>query len=471
MSNLNSLRHDLSKRQMSMIALGGVIGAGLFVGSGSAIGQAGPASVIAYAAVGLLVVLVMRMLAELAVAKPESGSFASYARREIGPWAGLAVGWCYAYLWIIVVGFEAVAGAGILNRMVPGIPAWLAALAFMLLLTAANLTTVKAFGEIEFWFAVIKVAVIIAFLCLGIVALLGLMPGVASPGFENVSGAGGFAPNGWGQVALASLVVLFSYFGTETVSIAAGEAREPAKAVRAALRTVVFRILIFYIGSIAVIVLLLPTTSTSVTQTPFAATLDHLGIPSAATVMDVVVITAVLSCLNSGMYAGSRMLFSLARAGEAPAVLGRVNRFGVPRNAVIVASLGGFVMVVFNYFLPTATLFNFLLESTGAMALVIYLAIAVSHLLGRTRADRAGVELPLRMWLFPWATFVVIAVLAAVGVALLFYGPTQRSFLLSGSVALLAVAAGGLSQRSARRASVSSDATRRHVTSGEGNVG
>lgn len=443
----SQLRQALKKRQMNMIAVGGVIGAGLFVGSGSAIAQAGPAAVVVYAAVGLLVVLVMRMLAELAVRSPDTGSFASYARRELGPWAGLATGWCYAYMWAVIVGFEAVAGAGIFSRLVPAVPSWAAALLFMTVLTATNLVSVRSFGEFEFWFAAIKVFVIVAFLVLGVAAILDIVPGVESPGMTNLTGNGGFAPNGWIPVVLAGLVVVFSYFGTEVVTIAAGEAENPRAAVRQALRTVVVRILLFYVGSIAIIVTLLPSTSKDVTESPFVATLNHLGIPAAGTIMDLVVITAVLSCLNSGIYTCSRIMFSMAQRGEAPAVLSTVNRRGVPVAAVLLAAAGGFLTVAANYFLPTETLFTFLLESTGAMALMVYVIIAFTQLRGRRRADAAGEELPVRMWGFPYLTWIVIVVLGVVGIGLAFNEPTRRSFFLTVAVTAIAVVAGLAYQR------------------------
>jgi len=441
------LQRGLKARQMNMIALGGVIGAGLFVGSGSAIAQAGPAAVVAYAVVGVLVVLIMRMLAELAVTSPETGSFASYARREIGPWAGFATGWCYAYLWAVIIGFEAVAGAGIFSRMVPEIPAWSAALIFMTILTASNLLSVRSFGELEFWFAAIKIFVIAAFLVLGVAAIIGVLPGIAAPGMKNLTGNGGFAPHGWLQVGLAGLVVVFSYFGTEVVTIAAGEAENPRESVRKALQSVVARILIFYVGSILVIVTLLPSTSANVTKSPFAATLDYLGIPSAAMIMDIVVITAVLSCLNSGIYTCSRIIFSLAQNGEAPRSFVNTNARSVPYVAVIASSLGGFITVAANYFLPTEALFTFLLESTGAMALMIYLVIAVSQIRHRHRVEREGGQIEVKMWGFPYVTWLVVVALGLIAAALAWNGPTQRSFVLTAVVSAIAISGGLIYQK------------------------
>ncbi|MBF6469996.1 amino acid permease [Nocardia beijingensis] len=452
-----ALQPSFGRRQMSMIALGGVIGAGLFVGSGSAIRSAGPGVVLGYIAVGALVVLMMRMLAELAVASPDTGSFALYATREIGAWAGLAVGWIYIYMWAITVGFEATAAAAIVHRHMTGLPAWLVALVIVVTLTGANLITARSFGELEFWFASIKVSAIVAFLVLGVVAIFGWIPGHSAPGLTNLTGHGGFLPHGAGAVLLAILAIMFSFFGTEVVTVAAGEAKDPQQAVRTAMRTVVARILVFYIGSVAVIVTLMPTDSSDVTASPFVAVLAHLEVPLAAQVMDVVVLTAVLSCLNSGIYTCSRMLFSLAQRGEAPTALARTNRRGVPVPAVFAASVGGFITVVANYFLPTATVFTFLLESTGALALVVYVAIAVTQLRGRFRVRQEGHEkdLPVRMWGYPVVTWAVLVLLVVIAFALALNPETRRSTFLSVVVTAVAVTTGLLYQNRLTKKSAS----------------
>ncbi|NIY69281.1 amino acid permease [Streptomyces malaysiensis] len=448
-----ALKPVLGRRQLSMIAVGGTIGAGLFVGSGSAIHSAGPGVILAYVAVGALVVLIMRMLAELAVNSPDTGSFASYATRELGAWAGLAVGWVYAYTWAIVVGFEATAGAAMIHRLVPGVPAWVAALVFMVVLTFTNLISVRTFGELEFWFASVKVVIIVGFLVLGAAAIIGLVPGVDRPGLSNLTGHGGFLPNGFTEVLLAILVVVFSFFGTEVVTIAAGEAKNPREAVRAAMRSVVLRILVFYIGSIAVIVTLLPTNSSDVTTSPFVAVMEHIGLPLAPQIMDFVVITAVLSCLNSGIYTSSRMLFSLASRGEAPAVLARTNDRGVPVLAVLAASVGGFLTVIANYFLPSATVFTFLLDSTGAVAIIIYICIGVTQLRGRARLRQEGNEdLPVRMWGHPYLSALVVVALAVIMIALVVSESSRHSTLMSLIVTAVACAAGLIHQSNRRRA-------------------
>ncbi|GAA1560968.1 amino acid permease [Kribbella hippodromi] len=448
------LRSALGNRQMTMIAIGGVIGADLFVGSGKAIGSAGPGVLIAYLGVGLIVILVMRMLAELAVAKPETGSFSSYATRELGPWAGLSVGWLYAYQWCITVGFEAIAGAAIAHRVLPGIPSWLAAFVFMAVLIAVNLAQVANFGEFEFWFALVKVVAIVAFILLGLAALFGLVPGFHSPGLSNFTAHGGFLPEGNTAVLLATLVVFFSFFGTEVVTIAAGEAVAPVEAVRRGMNSVVWRILVFYIGSIFIVLALLPWNDNKVTQSPYVAVLERLGIPGAAGVMDVVVLTAVLSCLNSGIYASSRMVFALGRSGEAPRLFARTSRNGVPVAAVLLASSIGLITVVANYFIPTEAVFNFLLDSSGAVAVVTYLCITATHYRGRRRLDReAPGSLTLKMWAFPYLTLLVGAALIAIIAGMALSASTRRSLLLTLLVTAITVVAGVIRQRRTATAS------------------
>src|ERR1700734_377294 len=336
--NSSGLRHGLKQRHMTMIALGGVIGAGLFVGSGVVIKSAGPAAVLSFVITGLLVVLVMRMLGEMAVALPAVGSFYEYARLAwsdrpaLGELAGFLTGWMYWYFWVIVVALEAVAGAGLIRFWLPNAPAWFISLALLLSLTLTNLVSVKSFGEFEFWFASIKVAAIVGFLILAGVYVLGLWPGVASS-VVNLTAHGGFAPNGVLPVLTGAVAATGFYFGAEIVTIAAAEAAEPAKAVAKATNWVVTRVLFFYVGSILLVVCLVPWNSAGII-TPYVSALNAMGIPAAAQIMNAVVLTAVLSALNSGLYASSRMLFALTRRGDAPEGLAKLNRHGVPARAI-----------------------------------------------------------------------------------------------------------------------------------------
>ncbi|GGU16351.1 amino acid permease [Lentzea flava] len=436
------LQPSLRKRHLSMIAIAGVIGAGLFVGSGAAIGKAGPGVLVSYAAAGLLVVLVMRMLGEMSAANPDTGSFSAYAERAIGPWAGFAIGWLYWWFWVVVVGIEATAGAAIVHRWVPAVPQWTWALVLTIALTLTNLYSVRSFGEFEFWFAGIKVAAITVFLVVGVLAIGGLLPGFDSPGAANLTGHGGFFPQGTGPIFAAMLVVVFSFFGAEIATVAAGESANPVQAVRAAVKSVVWRILVFYIGSIAVVVTLLPWDDANVAKSPYVAVLDTLGLPAAAVVMDVVVLTSVLSCLNSGLFTASRMVFSLARRGEAPAALGRVSRRGVPTVAVLASTVVGFITVALNYLSPD-TVFLFLVNSSGAVAVFVWLAIAVSQLRMRRHLEQRTPErLTLRMWGYPYLTWATIVGMVALLVGMLFDADARSQLLLSLLVAAVVVVVG-----------------------------
>src|SRR6476659_10692466 len=306
MSSTPTLKKALSQRQLTMIAIGGVIGAGLFVGSGVVIKDTGPGTFITYALAGVLIIMVVRMLAEMAVANPSTGSFADDARNAMGNWAGFSVGWLYWDFWVIVVGFEAIAGAKIIQFWVH-IPLWLSALVLLILMTATNLFSVSSFGEFEFWFAGIKVAAIIAFLAVGLAYVFGLWPG-KSMDFSNLYVHDGFLPFGVLGITAAIVTVIFSMTGAEVATIAAAESQETEKAVAKADNSVIMRILIFYVGSIFLLTVILPWNDTTVAASPFVAAFTQMGLPYADHVMNAVVLTAVLSCLNSGMYTASRML-------------------------------------------------------------------------------------------------------------------------------------------------------------------
>ncbi|WP_328400010.1 amino acid permease [Nocardia sp. NBC_00403] len=442
------LEHTINTRQLTMIGIGGVIGAGLFVGSGKVISSAGPGIVFVYLGTGLVVILVMRMLAELATASPESGSFSTYASRELGSWAGLAVGWLYSYHWCVTVAFEAIAGAAIAGQLVPGVPTWLWALGFMAVLTGVNLAEVTSFARFEFWFAMIKVAAIVAFMSIGVAAVSGLLPHVDSPGASNWVDNGGLFPAGMAPLLPAALTVFFSYFGTELVTIAAGEAKDPVDAVRRSMRSVGWRIFVFYVGSIAVVVTLMPWNTAEITKSPYTAVLNTLHIPGAQTIMNLVVLTAVLSCLNSGIYSSSRMLFSLSQRGEGPGVLTRVTGRGVPVNAVLGASSAGFLAVIANYFLPTGAVFTFLLSSSGAVAIVVYLCICATQIVGRRRKSASeNAALPVRMWGYPYLSYSVTAILLIIIGAMAFSSTSWTPLMLTIVVTVAAVIAGVVHQK------------------------
>ncbi|WP_406338376.1 amino acid permease [Streptomyces sp. NBC_01620] len=450
------LSHGLKQRHLTMLGLGGVIGAGLFVGSGAGIAVAGPGIVVSYLIAGALAMLVMRMLGEMSAAIPASGAFSVHAERALGRWAGFGVGWLYWFLLVVVLAVEATAAAQIAHGWVPGVDQWAWVLTFMVVFTVTNLTAVKNFGEFEFWFAALKVTAIVIFLVLGVLAVLGLLPDTEPVGLTNLTGQGGFLPNGWGGVVSGVLTVVFAFGGLEVVTIAAAETDNPARAVGRAVRSAVVRILFFYVGSMLVIVTVLPWTAQQAGLSPYVKVLDAIGVPSAGQIMNIVVFVALLSALNANLYGASRMVFSLAERGEAPRgllkVSGSVGGGGVPRRAVLASVAFGFVSVLLNLKWPDSV-FLYLLNSVGAVLLFVWGLIAASQLRLRRRLEREAPEaLTLRMWCFPWLTWVTLAALVAVLVLMLTDDVARPQVLWSaGATGLVLLVAGARELRDRRR--------------------
>ncbi|GAA4679262.1 amino acid permease [Streptomyces chumphonensis] len=445
-----ALTHGLKQRHLSMIALGGVIGAGLFVGSGAGIAAAGPAIVLAFAVSGLLVMLVMRMLGEMSAARPASGSFSVHAERALGPWAGFTAGWIFWVLLCVAVAAEAVAAAEIMLTWLPGTGMWMWVALFMAVFCTTNLASVKNFGEYEFWFAALKVFAIVAFLVIGALAIAGALPGTDAPGTSNLTGNGGFFPKGADGLIVGLLASVFAYGGLETVTIAAAESKDPVRGVAKAVRTAMWRIGVFYVGSMAVIVTLIPWDDASLASGPYAAVLDHIGVPAAGEVMKVVVLVALLSAMNANIYGASRMAFSLVRRGEGPRLLGRVSG-GVPRLAVLASSAFGFFAVLLSLWWPD-TVFQWLLNMVGAAVLVVWGFIAVSQLRTRRKLERESPErLVVRMWAFPVLTWVAIVGIAGIFLLMLRDGDTREQLAATGGLTLALALVGLLRQRRAAR--------------------
>jgi GABA permease len=412
----NTLSRTLRPRHVAMITIGGIIGAGLFVGSSVAISAAGPAIIISYAITGLLVLLIMRMLGEMAVDMPQVRSFTEFTRSALGNWAGFSVGWLYWYFWVVVIPVEAIAGAVIIQRWLP-LPMWEIGTVLMLLMTCVNLMSARAYGEFEFWFSSIKVAAILTFIIVVGAHAFGYRS-ATGPTFATLVDHGGFAPRGPFAVLAAVTTVIWSMMGAEVVTIAAAESPEPARAVARMTSTIITRILLFYVGSIFVIVSTVPWTQVVSGQSPFTLALDGMHFPYASELMAAVILTAVLSCLNSSFYVASRVLFVLASRGDAPRWLVKTNRSHVPARAVLLASLVGFAGVVAAVLSPSVV-FAFLVNASGAIIAVIYLAIAVSQVRTRRARERAGAPAPtLPMWLFPWLSYVAIAGMLTVLIAM-----------------------------------------------------
>jgi GABA permease len=413
------LQRTLRKRHVEMIAIGGIIGAGLFVGSSTSIVTVGPAVILSYAAAGLIVIFVMRMLSEMAVAIPGVQSFPEFARHGLGHWAGFMSGWLYWYFWVVVVAIEAIAGAKIIHEWLPQFAVWQIGVALMAILTGVNLLSAKSYGEFEFWLSSIKVAAIIAFIVIALSYCLGFTGSNAAT-FGNLTAHGGFMPKGGIAVLGGITSVIFALVGAEIATIAAAESAESSNVIARMTATVALRILIFYILSIALIVSVVPWTNIEPGISPFATALAAIGVPAGATIMNAIVLVAVLSCLNSGLYVTSRVLFGLADKGDAPKWLVAVGPRSVPTRAILIGSLFAYGALAASVLSPEKV-FVFLVNASGATMLVIYLMIAGAQLSLRNQLERQAPErLAIRMWFHPWGTIctslAMIAVLAAMAI-------------------------------------------------------
>ena len=412
------LSRSLRARHVAMISIGGIIGAGLFVGSSAAIAATGPAVIVSYLIAGLLIFLSMRMLGELALANPDVGFFTDYARKILGHGWGFVAGWLYWYFWMIVVAVEALAGAILVNQWIAA-PVWLIGLLLLACLTIVNLFSARSYGEFEFWFSSIKVAAILAFIGVTGAYVFGILAD-AGPDFANLTRYGGFAPFG-GVSALAGVAtVIFSLTGAEITTVAAAESREPVRAVAGMTTTLTFRVLLFYVVSMVLILCAVPWTSIVPGTSPFVAALTRVGIPGAAQVMNIVVLTAVLSCLNSGLYVTSRVLFALAANGDAPQSLVGLTRRKVPARAILTGTAFGYAALVVSVVSPTGV-FAFLVNASGAAMLLLYLMIGAAEIRARSAMTRAEVDqLRLKMWFFPWLSYATEAGILAVLIAMTF---------------------------------------------------
>jgi GABA permease len=407
------LSRTLKSRHVSMIAIGGIIGAGLFVGSSTSIHTVGPAVVISYAIAGGIILLVMRMLSEMAMAVPGVQSFPDFARIALGPMAGFLSGWLYWYFWVVVVAIEAIAGAKIISDWFPFLPVWAIGVGLMALLTAINLMSTRSYGEFEFWFSSIKVGAIIVFILVTAAYAFGLTSAQGNS-FANLTAHGGFAPFGIPAIFAGVTSVIFALCGAEIATIAAAESEEPDKIIARMTLSVSVRILIFYILSLLLIVSIVPWNSIIPGVSPFATTLKMIGVPGGDVIMNAIVLVAVLSCLNSGLYVTSRALFGLARYGDAPQWLVQVNHRKVPVRAILIASLFSYAALAASVLSPQIV-FSFLVNASGATMLFLYLLIAFAQLKLRAKYEAEAPErLSIRMWFHPFATGFAITAMVAV---------------------------------------------------------
>lgn len=417
------MQRGLKNRHLQMIALGGAIGTGLFYGSVSTISLAGPAVMLSYLLGGLVVFLIMRMLGEMAVDEPVSGSFSYYAGKYWGRFPGFLAGWNYWFNYVIVSMAELTVVGIYMNYWFPDLPQWISALVCLVIITVINLVTVSAYGETEFWLAFIKIAAIIMMIVLGLWILLS-NPEPFPDNFSNLWANGGFFPNGaWGML-LSIVPVMFSFGGIELIGITAGEAENPNKSIPRAINQVIWRILIFYVGTMAVLMALWPWNQVGTEASPFVQIFSYVGIPAAANILNLVVLFAAVSVYNSAIYSNSRMLYGLATNGEAPKGLAKLSKRGVPVRGIFLSSGITLIVVAANYFFPEKVFMYFLSVATAA-SLISWFMIAVTHMFFKKRCKAEGKDTKFKSILYPFTNIICILFLFGI-LALMFTIPDMQ---------------------------------------------
>lgn len=404
------LHRSLTTGQLSMIAIGGAIGTGLFLGSAFAIGLAGPAVLLSYAIGALIALLLMGALAEMTVAQPTPGSFGVYAQEYLGPLAGFLVRYAYWACIVLAIGTEVSAVAVYMKFWLPDVPGWWWVLGFSGGLIAINMVSVKVFGTLEYVFSLIKVAAILAFIVLGAVVVFGAAPG-SGIGFHNYIAHGGFFPKGLSGMWVAVVVAIFSYLSIEMIAVAAGEAKDPKVAVARAFRATVFRLVVFYLASLALMLAIVPWTVAGAGGSPFVKVMAATGVPGAAGVINFVILTAALSAMNSQLYTSTRMMFSLSRAGHAPSAFGRLNAQGAPAAALLLSTLGIAIAAVLNALWPDRA-FTLMIAISMFGAMFTWMMIFLTHLVFRRRV--AVESLSFRVWGHPWGSRLGAGLMAAI---------------------------------------------------------
>ncbi|HEM0836208.1 TPA: amino acid permease [Listeria monocytogenes] len=422
------IRRDLKTRHLSMIAIGGSIGTGLFLASGNAIHTAGPGgALVAYVAIGIMVYFLMTSLGEMATYMPVSGSFSTYASRFVDPAFGFALGWNYWFNWAITLAVDISTAAIIVQFWLPNTPAWLWSAIFLILIFGLNALSVKAYGESEYWFSIIKVATVIIFLIVGVLTIVGILGGEVI-GFSNFTAGDAPFKGGFFAILGTFLIAGFSFQGTEMVGIAAGESATPETSVPKAIKQVFWRILLFYIFAIFIIGMIIPYTNpnllsaeaTDVAISPFTLVFEKAGLAFAASVMNAVILTSVLSAGNSGLYASTRMLWAMARDKKAPKFLGKVNRRGIPMAALIVTTIVGAMTFITTLTENGTVIYTWLLSASGLTGFIAWVGIAISHYRFRKAFIKQGhdlSELKYKAKFFPFGPILalILCILIIVG--------------------------------------------------------
>jgi amino acid transporter, AAT family len=431
------LHRGLEERHITLMSLGAAIGVGLFLGSATAIKMAGPGILIGYAFSGLIMFFIMRALGEMAIQKPVAGSFSKYARDYLGPLAGYITGWNYWFLWVVTCMAEITAVGIYMEYWYPDVPRWIWALAALVIMATVNFLAVKAYGELEFWFALIKIVTILAMIVVGAgMIFFGLGNGGIATGIHNLWQHGGLFPNGIKGVLLSLQMVMFAYLGIEMIGVTAGEVKNPEKSLARAIDSVFWRILIFYVGALFVIMSIYPWEEIGTKGSPFVLTFEKIGIPGAAGIINFVVLTAALSSCNSGIFSTARMLFNLAEHGEAPKNFGKVTKNGVPGMAVIASAGALLIGVVLNYIVP-AKVFTWVTSIATFGAIWTWAVILLSQIRYRKTLKPSEIKtLKYKVPLFPYTSYIALAFLAFV-IGLMVYNPDTRIALVIGPLFLV----------------------------------
>lgn len=427
------MQRGLKPRHVEMIALGGTIGVGLFMGSVNTIMMAGPAVLLCYALTGVVMFFIMRIMGEMLYQEPVTGSFATYGHKYISPYVGYLTAWSYWFMWV-VIGLSEITAVGIyVHYWFPDIPQWISAFVGMLIVAIANLAAVKYYGEFEFWFAFIKVTTIVVMLFVGAAVIIFGFGNEGVPvGIDNLWVNGGFMPNGFGGMLAAMCVVAAAFQGVELVGITAGEAQEPKETLRKATKSIVWRILIFYIGSIFIILCIYPWNQVSFIGSPFVMTFGKVGITAAAGLINFVVLTAALSGCNSGLYSSGRMLYTLAKNGQAPKIFMRLSKSGVPRVGIGVTI--GFLIfgVILNYLIPDSKLFLYLYSASVFPGMIAWFVLAYSQKRFRAYWGKEAMDAhKFKSPLYPYANWFCIAFLVLVTIGMWFNEDTRMSLISS----------------------------------------
>lgn len=436
------LKRGLKPRHIELIALGGTIGVGLFMGSASAIQWAGPSVLLAYLLAGIIIFFVMRIMGEMLMQEPVTGSFATFAHKYIGPLAGFLTAWSYWFLWV-TVGMAEVTAIGIyFSYWYPDIPQWIPALVGVLIIAAANLAAVKLYGEFEFWFALIKIVAIVFMIVIGTgLIFFGLGNGWQPIGLSNLYSHGGFFPGGLKGFLFAFCLVTAAYQGVEMVGITAGEAENPKYTLRKAIKNIVWRILIFYVGAVFVMVTLYPWNEVGQTGSPFVLTFAKVGILAAAGIINFVVLTAAMSGCNSGIYSAGRMLYTLADNGQAPAFFRKLSKGGVPRNSIIVTLSLLLIGVLLNYLIPDSKLFLYIYSASVLPGMMPWFALAISQFKFRKQWGKELADHNFKSKWFPVSNYVIIIFLVLVIIGMCFNPDTRISLIVGASFMALVVIA------------------------------